>query len=396
MTRLSVRLALVFAGVAALAATGFLIWSSQLQARQADAGVRLAEDAGRHAVADAAELRSAQQAYVAVGQGEDFWFARVDALAKDLDEVLTVLRSHLSSSEAFAAAGDAAAALQDFHQIDTRAREYTRGRQLAQASDVIFADGFDVTQKLSTAVSRAVAAETLFRDAVDGSRRRREAMTLAGAGAVAVLVMLLLIPGRRDQAVAAERLPELPLAVSSETIHDLNDFDVIASPRSPNLAAQDRAIDLAAVASVCTDLAKVTDTTAIPALLERAAGILDAAGIVLWIADPDGRELSPIMVHGYPPQIATRLGTIGRDAANVTASAYRTGLLQTVKGDTIANGAVAAPLVSAGGCLGVMAVEMKNGGEQREPLLAAATILASQLSTLVGPPSARARAEAAG
>ena len=43
-----------------------------------------------------------------------------------------------------------------------------------------------------------------------------------------------------------------------------------------------------------------------------------------------------------------------------------------------------------------MAAEMKNGGEQRDPLLAAATIIASQLSTLVGPPSARTRAEAAG
>ena len=66
------------------------------------------------------------------------------------------------------------------------------------------------------------------------------------------------------------------------------------------------------------------------------------------------------------------------------------------KGDSIANGAVAAPLVGAGGALGVMAVEMKNGGEQREALLAAASIIASQLSTLVGPPSARPRAEAAG
>jgi hypothetical protein len=54
------------------------------------------------------------------------------------------------------------------------------------------------------------------------------------------------------------------------------------------------------------------------------------------------------------------------------------------------------PLVGTGNCLGVMAVETKNGGEQREPLLAAAKIIASQLSTLVGPPSARSRAEAAG
>ena len=50
-----------------------------------------------------------------------------------------------------------------------------------------------------------------------------------------------------------------------------------------------------------------------------------ASGIVLWIADPDGRELSPIVVHGYSPQLATRFGTILRDAENVTASAYRTG-----------------------------------------------------------------------
>ena len=59
----------------------------------------------------------------------------------------------------------------------------------------------------------------------------------------------------------------------------------------------------------------------LPALLERAADILDASGIVLWIADPDGRELTPIVVHGYSPQLAARFGTIARDAENVTAAA---------------------------------------------------------------------------
>ena len=43
-----------------------------------------------------------------------------------------------------------------------------------------------------------------------------------------------------------------------------------------------------------------------------------------------------------------------------------------------------------------MAAEVKNGGEQQEDLLAAATIVAAQLATLVGPPSARTKAEAAG
>jgi hypothetical protein len=102
-------------------------------------------------------------------------------------------------------------------------------------------------------------------------------------------------------------------------------------------------------------------------------------------------------VHGYPPQLATRLGTIARDAANVTASAYRTGLLQTVKADAVSDGAIAAPLVSATGCVGVLAAEMRNGGEQHQALLSAAEIIAAQLSMLVGPPSARpARTEVAG
>jgi hypothetical protein len=154
-------------------------------------------------------------------------------------------------------------------------------------------------------------------------------------------------------------------------------------------------VNIGAVATLCNDLARVADTRALPARLERAASVLDATGVIVWIADPDGRELAPILVHGYSPQLATRLGTIARDATNLTASAYRTGLLQTVKADAISSGAIAVPLVAATGCVGVMAAEVKNGGEQQEDLLAAATIVAAQLATLAGPPSARAKAEAA-
>ena len=35
---------------------------------------------------------------------------------------------------------------------------------------------------------------------------------------------------------------------------------------------------------------------------QRRILALDANGIVLWIADPDGKELSPILAHGYPPK----------------------------------------------------------------------------------------------
>jgi len=396
MTRPWVRLVLVFAGVAAIAAAGFVVWSSETRDRAAASSFALAADTGRRALADAADLRAAQQAYVAVGQGADFWFARASSLTDDLEEILGIFRGHLSSPEALASADTAANTLRDFRQADKRAREYTRAGQLPQASDVIFADGFDLTKKVAASITAAISAENVAFDAAVAQRRRGEAIALAAAAGVASLALLLLVPGGSSaQQEGPVRLGIEPaVAVSRETLDDLNDFGLVvrrtaATPEAPS-------IDLAGMAAICSDLSRVVDTRAIPALLERAAGILDAAGIVLWIADPDGRELSPIVVHGYAPQMASRLGTIPREAANVTASAYRTSLLQTVKGDAVANGAVAAPLLGAGGCLGVMAIEMKNGGEQREPLLAAATIIAAQISTLVGPPSMRTRAEAAG
>src|SRR4029453_10707827 len=153
-------------------------------------------------------------------------------------------------------------------------------------------------------------------------------------------------------------------------------------------------IDLGSVASLCSDLARVADTNALPAILERAAGVLDAPGIVLWIADPDGRELTPIVTHGYPPQIAVRLGTILRGAENATAAALPTSLLQTVAADPISNGAIAAPLVTPAGCVGIMAAEVRRQGEEDPAKLAAATIIPAQLATLVGTPSTRAQARA--
>ncbi len=84
---------------------------------------------------------------------------------------------------------------------------------------------------------------------------------------------------------------------------------------------------------------------------------------------------------------------------NATASAFRTSLLQTVKADAVSHGAIAAPLLTPAGCVGVMAAEVRGGGEQQEATLAAATIVAAQLATLVGPPSVRPQgrnAEAAG
>ena len=398
MTRLSVRLALVIVCLAASFSAAFLVWTSEQQLRTAQEASRAFTAAALAARVAASDLRGAQQGYVAAGQGPDFWFARVTAIANDLRNDLASLKSLASSPEAAIAIDEATGALQDFEQMDHRARDFTRARQLMSASDLIFADGFDVTKKTADAVDRAITAELGDRNGVLNFVKRREAYALAGASTVIAIVLALLLPVGREkieEPLVIARPPTPVRAVSKATLPNLKDAGPVAKPVAPPPASP--AVDMEKIAALCTDLAKVTETRALPSILERAAGILDATGIVVWIADPDGRELSPILVHGYPPQLATRLGTIARDAANVTASAYRTGLLQTMKGDSVSNGAIAAPLVSASGCVGVLAAEMKNGGEQRQVMLSTATILASQVATLVGPPTARgARTEAAG
>jgi CHASE3 domain sensor protein len=411
MTRLSVRLALAIVCLAASASAAFLLWTSDQQARAQQDASREFTSAALAARVAVSDLRGAQAGYVAAGQGPDFWFARVTAIAKDLRNDLASLKSLASSPDASIAIEEATGALQDFEQMDRRARDFTRARQLMSASDLIFADGFDLTKKAADAVQRALTAELADRNGVLGFLKRREQYALAGAVTVIAIVLVLLLPMRREkveeQIIPAPRPTPRPVVskpaprpvVSSETLADLNE-GVVAKARAAAAPAAPPAspmVDMRDLAALCTDLAKVVETRTLPSILERTAEVLNAAGIVVWIADPDGRELSPILIHGYSPQLARRLGTIARDASNVTASAYRTGLLQTMKGDAVSDGAIAAPLVGPSGCVGVLAAEMKKGGEQHDVMLSTAAIIASQLATLVGPPSARStRSEVAG
>ena len=67
----------------------------------------------------------------------------------------------------------------------------------------------------------------------------------------------------------------------------------------------------------------MTTPAALPALLGRAAQVLDASGVILWISA--GEQLFPVMGHGYDRNVMTRLAPIPRDAKNATAAAWRTG-----------------------------------------------------------------------
>jgi hypothetical protein len=399
MKSMPVRATLLVLFLAAAAGTGYFLWTSERQLRIAADEARSVDAHATTAARGVLELRAAQQAYVAAGQGERFWIDKVDSTLSDLKASIEGLRAQATAPRAQTAIQAAIDVLADFERVDRRAREYARGEQRLIASDLIFSDGLELTGAIAAAVDEAHAVQREAHHRVVRDVRRGELAALLAFAGLGLLIVVLLVPGARrakaePPAVSAPRVPD---TVGMSDSLDLS----LTLDRTGDTPPQETArepVNLDGLATLCTELARVTDTHALPPILERTATALDASGIVLWIADPDGRELTPIVAHGYPQQLLIRLGTIVRDAQNVTAAAFRTGLVQTVKADAVSNGAIAAPLVTPNGAVGVMAAEVRNAGETHPATLAAATIVAAQLATLVGPPISRVhqKADAAG
>lgn len=383
---------------AVLMTTVYFLWTTDASSRAITAAADNFDRRAQALARAALDLRMAQQAYVAVGQGDEFWSSKVSIQISQVRDDLTALRADAPVAEARAELDEAISSIEDFERMDARAREYARSNQRLLASDLIFSDGLEKTTGIVEALERARAAVGAHQQGIAGNARRLELLIAGGAALAALAVGLVLVPvpkptdlrtgGQMNaQSFVSAAHDSLPLRDVRDPVPPLPAVTPPSLREAPAEALDP--FDLGKVASLCTELARVVDTRSLPAVLERTASVLDASGVVLWIADPDGRELNPILTHGYPNQIVTRLGTIPRDAQNATAAAFRTGLLQTVYADSISHGAIAVPLVTFSGCVGVMAAEVRHGGEKQDAKLAAAAIVAAQLATLVGPPSSR-------
>lgn len=159
---------------------------------------------------------------------------------------------------------------------------------------------------------------------------------------------------------------------------------VPAADRSPVRAPSQPEADLSAAAHLCTELGRVYETREAAPLLQGAARILDAVGLIVWVWDLQRTELRPVLAHGYSDKVLAQLPRVRRDADNATAAAFRSAQTCIVNGSDLASGAVVVPLMTPVGCVGVLAVELPHGSEQRESVRALATIFAAQLATLVG------------
>ena len=367
--------------IAIAAAAAFLFYSEQfLSSRRAAA--HAFDQQARDAAADFNELKASQVSYVAAGQGIGFWMPKVDATMDALAALLATLRQSAVGAGSFSALDDAAAALTEFTKIDKRVRDYLASDAQLMAADVVFTEGVDVAAQGARAVDRARLEERRDLDDVEARRRKQEAQALGGAAALALLTLALLVavPGSEDRAVL----------VNSPIVRDDHRDAHVTDPRPP-AAKPVTGPTLGMAAELCTDLGRMGDPEDLSAVLGQAADVLNASGLVVWVRNSSGAELSPAFAHGYSQETVARLPQIPRSADNAAAVAYRTGALQIVLSRPgTSKGAVAAPLLSPDGCVGVLSAEIRDGGEASDAVQALARILAAQLSGLLGPASSAA------
>jgi GAF domain-containing protein len=160
--------------------------------------------------------------------------------------------------------------------------------------------------------------------------------------------------------------------------------DLAAADCTPVKALGSPEPDLLAAAHLCTELGRVDETREAAPLLQEAARILDAVGLIVWVWQPQATELRPALAHGYSDKVLAQLPRIGRDTDNATAAAFRSAQTCVVNGSDRASGALVVPLMTPVGCVGVLAIELQHGSEQWESVRALVTIFAAQLARLVG------------
>jgi hypothetical protein len=207
-----------------------------------------------------------------------------------------------------------------------------------------------------------------------------------------------------DEASASSGPPTRLRCLVGSAISSLSRLRLGSEPKQPSAVAEVAAgsapvnapaasePDLLAAAHLCVELGRLEETREAAPLLQEVARILEAVGLIVWVWQPQAAELRPAHAHGYSDKVLAQLPKVGRDADNATASAFRSAHTCVVNSRDLTNGAVVVPLMTAAGCVGVLAIELQHGREQRESVRALATIFAAQLARVVG--AARSAEEA--
>ena len=351
-------------------------WDSSRQSAELDRGQRELTDRIDSLLAALDTVTSAQQAYVTPSPGQDP--ANVTELIGQIRQNTERLRTQVRSIESGRSLQSVTAAAATLNDVETRAQAHIASGQDFMAADLIFSEGRTADDAIASGL-RTIRAAEIEANAMARADALDSSWTVAAVVALFWVIGALLLarvprPVIRDEPVSIA--PTQPLVTITDPMHD------VAPPEGP---------DLQAAAVVCTAIARLTNAEDLPRLLQQAAAVIDASGVVIWMAA--GEELFAAAAFGYPSQVIQKLGPINRSAINATASAWRTSTLQAVAGGQDGRGALAAPMLGPDRCVGVLAVELGIGHDADAARRAVTMMFAAQLAAaLAGWPAASAAA----
>ena len=376
MQKPTIRYVVAAALIAAAAIGGFFVFDAHRRAAGIDRTAREITSGIQQMMTAANEFAAAQQAYVAPGQPQEPWFERSAMLLQQFGQQQSAIRPLLKSHDASAAVDEINQHFKTIVSIDSKTREYLAQGESLLAADLIFREGHDSIDAATKMLRVLDAAEQQAAAALRADLDRRQAGILAGIAVIWLAGLVLLTPSGRSTHDDA--------GVEKLNLLDRTAADTEPRPADPvpaPIPAPSSQPDLAVVADICGALARTGDADALRDALARAAAVLEARGIVVWIGA--GEELFPAIACGYDDRIVARLGPIPRNAANATAAAWRSAQVRTVPADATSHGAIVVPLSGVNGCVGVLAAELPDGREQDATTRAVASVLAAQLAAIV-------------
>ena len=389
MDRKPYRFGLLIIGLLVTAVLGYRAVEDEASLGRASRQGVAHDRAADHAIEALLELRASLHAYVAPGQGVPFWSRRSEEILDRLREQLSVLDAAMTSQRG--SLSDTLDTVDQLAAAERRIRDYARRGEAVLAGGVVFTEVRDL---MSSAIDQVHAARnrlTAATDARTSALRQEQAMLAAATVAVWAIIALVLATPTKPVAVkdpnewrndlAATIKKPIPKEPETGKLRAIEPVAPLEPPREPAVSIK----ALQQVGEICADLSTLSDLGALTGALDRAAGVLDAGGMIVWIASNDGNTLSPVASHGFDQKMVARIGRIPRDSANLTAAAFRDNIPRISAATPTAPAALAVALCGPTGPVGVLSMELKSDVPADETRVALATIFAAQLATLANP-----------
>lgn len=380
--------------LAVLTAAGCCYWAARLEQRALDRRRALAVAAldARALQSALSDTRRALSAMASPGQAAVSWSRQATASIETARGKLT----SLMTAEGGASLRPHIERLDKLADAEARLRDNAVSGRALMASDVAFGEALPHVDALDHDVAEVIGSMIDAGDRDLAATRDSQIMALAGALGVLGVAAVLLTPvaRKRDDEITASGDATEPVA-DSAVLAVTPSAPVVATPASSSsappwaqpLAAAAAAprLDLSPLAAACDALARLADGDKLPAVLDTVRPALGVRGIAVWLADADKQSLQVVASSGYDRRVVERFPVVNTTDDNPTARAFAKGTAITTPARSGQPATIATPIAGARGTTGVLSLEMAGTREAGSDVLAAAGIVASQLSSLLEP-----------